>query len=79
MPAHRVGQRVVIVVGAGIAAAAIDRRRGERRAAGEQMHRLGARFERDRGCIEGRGRAADHRDVLAGERGEIDVVGRVRP
>ena len=38
------------------------------------MHRFGAAFERDRGGVEGRGGAADHRDVLAGERGEIDVV-----
>ncbi len=44
-------------------------------AAAEQMHFGGARLQRGRRIVEGGGAGADHRDALAAQAFEVDVVG----
>src|SRR5262249_12324241 len=60
--------------GTGIAAAAVDRGRGELGPAGEQMHGAGPGLERDRGGVKSRGGAADDRHRPAAQRGKNDIL-----
>jgi hypothetical protein len=64
-PAHRIGQRGIIVVGPGIAAGTGDRQLGDNWSACEQMDRGRPRFERHGGRVKGRCGSADDRDLLA--------------